>query len=281
MEHKMQQEIERLAQQKYEQEMRELNQRMAEIEYEREMDRAKHQEEMRQFNRRQAEAIVPPEPDRPARMGDYDQTLGISSAQIFAGEDIQYPERQRLQALQNMRWSEQQQSELEERRRLEREAEERERLRVKRMCELADEMARRKAEEDAKKKEEINHFNRIQAAEKNERETAYNKWINDQPLLEDTIAMKFMREDHEDFHERPDHYRGMTPEEVQAIKEMQLKQIQEDEERRERERQDEANWQKYLDQQRADATAKAYRDELERADAQEKRNVLFVCLFYF
>lgn len=270
---KMKKEIERLSEEKYAQEMRELSAKMASVEYNREQERLKHEEEIRMLNRKYALAKVPPEPDKPVRNGEHDQNLGVSSAQIFDGEDLEYPERQRLQSLQNMRWSKQQQAELEEKRRKEREEEERERERVRQMCKLADEMQKQKDAERAKKQADIDNYNRLMSLTKKEREEEYNKWINDQPLLENTTALKFMKQDHEDFHSRPDHYRGMTKEEVEAIKDIQLQQIQDDEDRKRREKEDEENWKRFLEHERAKASEKAYQDELDRLEERDRINV--------
>lgn len=273
---KMKKEIERLSEEKYAQEMRELSAKMASVEYNREQERLKHEEEIRMLNRKYALTKVPPEPDKPVRNGEHDQNLGVSSAQIFDGEDLEYPERQRLQSLQNMRWSKQQQAELEEKRRKEREEEERERERVRQMCKLADEMQKQKDAERAKKQADIDNYNRLMSLTKKEREEEYNKWINDQPLLENTTALKFMKQDHEDFHSRPDHYRGMTKEEVEAIKDIQLQQIQDDEDRKRREKEDEENWKRFLEHERAKASEKAYQDELDRLEERDRINVFLL-----
>jgi len=47
----------------------------------------------------------------PARVGDADARIGVSSAQVFEGEDLRAGERRRVQAAQQRAWCDAQQAE--------------------------------------------------------------------------------------------------------------------------------------------------------------------------
>ncbi|XP_055852803.1 RIB43A-like with coiled-coils protein 2 [Episyrphus balteatus] len=195
-------------------------------------------------------------PDRiknsePARISDDDPRLGISSAQIFVGEDLNVADRQRAQKNQQRAWLEQQMRERkqaeEDRKRADKILQESLNARDRRLMEMS--VAER--ETQLKIKESIRRYNEMLAYEKKA-----NKKLTKQQTQEDNLAEIYNMLGSDMLTENPDvaqskvalnkkiayMYKGMTPEEAEQFRAQQQRQLEQNKQRKDEEKIREAIW---------------------------------------
>ncbi|XP_055905990.1 RIB43A-like with coiled-coils protein 2 [Eupeodes corollae] len=228
----------------------------------------------------------------PVRIADDDPRLGISSAQIFLGEDLNEADRRQAQRNQQKAWLEQQMKERkqaeEDRIKAENIFQESMKARDQRLLEMS--MAER--ENQYKIKESIRLYNEMLAHEKQA-----NKRLIQQQTQEDNLAEIYNMLGSDMLTENPDvaqskialnkkiayMYKGMTPQEAELFRAQQQEQLEQNKQRKYEEKLKEAIWDqhaintsraltlKQLEQQRIE---KAQKEEQFRANkelAQEQR----------
>ncbi|KAM7134467.1 RIB43A-like with coiled-coils protein 1 [Macrochelys suwanniensis] len=189
--------------------------------------------------------------DQPARVSDYDPRCGPASLQRFAGEDLALPTRRRLQQEQQCRSLEEQRAErqraladtkyadtLEDKKRVELD------LRAQQLALLEEECRRAKDLATA-------DYNRAQAAEaaeqhrlacqreQDDNQAEIHNHLTGQLLTEDPAVAQSPLGPHRILTDR---WKGMSPEQVEAVWKAQEEQRQENQRLREAERQREAEW---------------------------------------
>lgn len=199
------------------------------------------------------------DPDRlrkslPTRVGDHDPRLGISSAQVFMGEDLQGQERRREQRMQQKAWLQQQ---IDEKKRTQAHAEETQRRYEAFLRNWSTRME--EIDEDERKlrrqiQQNISRFN-LNLASERERRRQQLKVEEDQDNLAEMVNIltsDMMTENKDLGKESPlggkrlvvSQYRGMSDAEIQEIRDEQLRQIAE---RRQRKEDDKIEKQKFDD----------------------------------
>ncbi|KAG6922600.1 RIB43A domain with coiled-coils 1, partial [Chelydra serpentina] len=189
--------------------------------------------------------------DQPARVSDYDPRCGPASLQRFAGEDLALPTRRRLQQEQQGRSLEEQRAErqraladtkyadtLEDKKRVELD------LRAQQLALLEEECRRAKDLATA-------DYNQAQAAEaaeqhrlacqreQDDNQAEIHNHLTGQLLTEDPAVAQSPLGPHRILTDR---WKGMSPEQVEAVWKAQEEQRQENQRLREAERQREAEW---------------------------------------
>ncbi|GKT13337.1 RIB43A like protein [Aduncisulcus paluster] len=189
--------------------------------------------------------------DRVIRDGDYDKTLGISSGQVFGGEDLKSKQRSLLQKRQQAIWLARQIEEKEEKERqrkgYEKEVADRERMELEDMQGFVSEHehARRHVREGVR---EFNEALAIETAQrrlddklqKEKEEADHVKYVMESDLMceryETTVRpLNPLRS-------VPYNFKGMTETQRKAIRDAQLKQIEEKKQTDEREKRREREW---------------------------------------
>ncbi|KAJ3166736.1 Protein Tax-1 [Geranomyces variabilis] len=182
--------------------------------------------------------------DLPARVGDDDGRIGISSCQRFEGEDLASKERQRLQKEQMKTWS---QEGMWERKNKKFEEAEEKRLYERYQSDIDQKVVTlQKAVTDARAEQARadKEYNRQLAELKREREAEERRHDEEQNVLEINRQVNgdFLTEQPNVFnngsgpHVRVDMFKGMTDEQKRHIFSVQQKQREEAEARRENER---------------------------------------------
>lgn len=231
-----------------------IKQKESEIEMERRKRMNDLNEYRRNFQKREDTRefdLNGPNTSLPARIGDNDPRLTISSAQIFLGEDLMCAERKKIQCEQQKAWLRQQ---IAERKQAERDREESDRLfleaqavRDQRALELDE------AEKNIKKKmlESTIKFNEKLALEHEKRKMEKLKNEQEDNLAEmyNCITSEMLTESHSLSKSNfgPNHklvtaYKGMTEEEIQALRVEQLKQAEEDRKIKAKKAEEEHRW---------------------------------------
>ncbi|XP_067408319.1 RIB43A-like with coiled-coils protein 1 [Emydura macquarii macquarii] len=189
--------------------------------------------------------------DHPARVSDYDPRCGPASLQRFAGEDLALTTRRRLQQQQQRRSLEEQRAErqqaladskyadtLEDKKRVELD------LRAQQLALLEDECRRAKDLATA-------DYNRAQAAEvaeqrqracqreQDDNQAEIHNHLTGELLTEDPAVAQSLLGPHRILTDR---WKGLSPEQVEAVWQAQEQQRQENQRAREAERQREAEW---------------------------------------
>ncbi|KAL2914447.1 hypothetical protein HK105_206014 [Polyrhizophydium stewartii] len=204
------------------------------------------------FQRRDFDLYDPKalEKDLPARIDDEDERIGVSSLQRFEGEDLAVEGRIRLQKEQMKVWANEQVYEKERRRQ--------EELNEKKKYEefqknINDKMTALQSAVDLAHRERArldNEYNLALAAEKKRREQqqkAYETDLNTREIL-NHINGVFLTERPDVFNiggghkVRVDLFKGITPEQNQAILDMQERQRHEQQQRRSRKQFEEERW---------------------------------------
>lgn len=184
---------------------------------------------------------------RPARVGDYDPTIGVSSGQVFQGEDLQISQRLQAQARQRNEWYNEQMKEKASIKR----AEEMEDLNnqlidletQKKLSELSERTEYAKSQV----RREVANDNLQMARDKKQREAndrAFEEQQN-QAYLTNNLRSRVISEQMAPRGDAPMEYRGMTIEEQKQIIDEQSRQMKDNERRREEERERERQWYEY------------------------------------
>nr|DBA21640.1 TPA: hypothetical protein GDO54_018249 [Pyxicephalus adspersus] len=191
--------------------------------------------------------------DRPARVSDHDPRCGPASLQKFAGEDLSEKERKKLQTELSKKWLTEQKD---ERKRSEAQKKYADELYDKKRVEL-DERAQHlsKMEEDCRKAVDmaISNFNQALAKESSERiklekqqeednnfSEIYNHLTGDILTENPDVAVSY----YGPHRVVPDRWKGMSPQQLKAILEIQAQQQQEKQRLKEEEKQQDAEWDK-------------------------------------
>lgn len=189
--------------------------------------------------------------ERPARVGDHDPCCGPASLQKLAGEDLSEKERKKLQAELSRKWLSEQK---EERKRSEAQKKYADELYDKKRVEL-DERALHltKMEEECRKAVNmaVTNINQALAMESSERRKLekqqeeennfaeiYNHLTGD--ILTENPAMA--ASSYGPHRVVPDRWKGMSPEQLKSILEIQEQQQQEKQRLKEEEKREEAEW---------------------------------------
>lgn len=189
--------------------------------------------------------------ERPARVGDHDPRCGPASLQKLAGEDLSEKERKKLQAELSRKWLSEQK---EERKRSEAQKKYADELYDKKRVEL-DERALHltKMEEECRKAVNmaVTNINQALAMESSERRKLekqqeeennfaeiYNHLTGD--ILTENPAMA--ASSYGPHRVVPDRWKGMSPEQLKSILEIQEQQQQEKQRLKEEEKREEAEW---------------------------------------
>lgn len=195
----------------------------------------------------------------PARVGDDDPRLGISSAQIFMGEDIQSDERRRQQQLQQKAWLLQQ---IDEKRRFESaRADATRRMsatmnawnnRIREIDESEQKLRKQMAQNTANfnlelaKEQAATRMREKSEEDKDNRAEMINIWTSDM-LSENRELGKVSPLGGK--HVVVSQYRGLTDDEIRQIREYQKQQIDESKQRKENERVDDRRYDEILSAQ--------------------------------
>lgn len=165
--------------------------------------------------------------DEPARMGDDDPRLSVSGLQKFHGEDLSYGHRVKMQQAQLREWNEQLAAEKAAAKVAEAQEERAYAQSMMQLDALKGQMESKAVASRQNAAAATAEYQRAQAAAKRERERALQVAelqdsveeiqanLQGTTLTEDpTVGQSFINPDRV----RPDHYKGMSPEEQQAIK---------------------------------------------------------------
>ncbi|NWR72795.1 RIBC2 protein, partial [Centropus unirufus] len=189
--------------------------------------------------------------DVPARISDNDPRCTISGLQKFMGEDLNYNQRMKLQKEQSREWSLQQQSEWKNALARQKFADD---LCDKSRIELDQRMMEEQRKEEANRRAvcvATKDFNRIQAAEVAERKKLekYNKIKDDMDEISNLIQGDLLSENPEQAVSSfgrhrviPDRWKGMSPEQLMAIRSSQKEQVLEKLRQKQEEHRKEAEW---------------------------------------
>ncbi|NWU84984.1 RIBC2 protein, partial [Onychorhynchus coronatus] len=220
--------------------------------------------------------------DRPARVSDTDPRCTISGMQKFAGEDLNYEQRMKFQKEQLREWSLQQQKDWKTALADQKLADD---LYDKYRVEIDRRIVELQRQEEASRRAvcaATKDFNRTQAAE-----LAYKKELDLSQTLRDNMdEITFLLRG--DFlSENPaqalsplgdrvlvDRWKGMSPEQLMAIRHYQKEQVQENLRMKEQERQRDAEW----DRQRVQAARAQIllERELQRQHRERRRDLDFM-----
>lgn len=184
---------------------------------------------------------------RPARVGDEDPTIGISSGQIFQGEDLRISQRLQQQAQQRKEWYEEQTREKESKQR----QEEVENLQTqlieletqKKLAELSERTEYAKSQ--VRQQVANDNYNMYEAKKRKEKEEKERDEQQNIAELTSNLRSSVISERMGRRGEHPMEYRGMTVEEQKAIIDEQARQLQENERRRQEEKEREQQWFEY------------------------------------
>ncbi|XP_020040183.2 RIB43A-like with coiled-coils protein 2 [Castor canadensis] len=214
--------------------------------------------------------------DLPARLSDNDTRNTVSGMQKFMGEDLNFRERKKFQEEQNREWSLEQQREWERTRADHKTAED---LHKQTRLQL-DEAARhlQKLESASRKAAcvAVKEFNKNQAAELAERKRQERKREQEDnlaeisALLQGDLLSENLQQAARSFGPHrvmPDHWKGMSPEQLQEIRLAQKQQVQEKLRSQEEERQCNMDW----DQQRIQKARATLLEE--RQQQRQQRNL--------
>lgn len=184
---------------------------------------------------------------RPARVGDEDPTLGVSSGQIFQGEDLHVSERLAAQARQRRDWYNEQMKEKQaEQRRAQMEDLQNQLVELETQKTLADLDARTEYAKSQIRREvaddNYNMFLDKQRREKEDKER--DEQMNNAEMISNVrtgiISERMARRG-----DAPQDYRGMTVEDQKQIIDEQAAQMKDNERRRQEEREREQQWYEY------------------------------------
>ncbi|XP_041428088.1 RIB43A domain with coiled-coils 1 L homeolog isoform X3 [Xenopus laevis] len=189
--------------------------------------------------------------DQPARVGDEDPRCGLASLQKFTGEDLNEKERKKMQMDLTKKWFSEQ---LEERKRMQHQAKYADHLNDKKRVEL-DERALNLSSMEEECRKAINlatkNYNEALALEASEHKRLRNQQEQDDNfaeifnhltgdiLTENPAAASSSYGPHRVI---PDRWKGMSPEQLQAIRETQDQQCQEKQRLNEQDKQLETEW---------------------------------------
>ena len=187
---------------------------------------------------------------RPGRVGDYDPTIGVSSGQIFQGEDLKISERLAAQARQRNEWNAEQMREKAAIKRREQMEDLRNQLteletqktlmELDADCEAAKAAVRRQVADD--------NYAMAQAKRQREaEERAREMQVNDAELRTNARTRIIREEMGRRGGDAPMEYRGMTVDEQKQIITEQKRQMEDNERRRREEAERERQWAEYLE----------------------------------
>ena len=186
---------------------------------------------------------------RPGRVGDYDPTIGISSGQIFQGEDLKISERLAAQARQRNEWNAEQMREKAAIKRREQMEDLRNQLteletqktlmELDADCEAAKAAVRRQVADD--------NYAMAQAKRQREAEDRAREMQVNDAELRTNARTRIIREEMARRGDAPMEYRGMTVDEQKQIITEQKRQMEDNERRRREEAERERQWAEYLE----------------------------------
>jgi len=217
---------------------------------------------------------------QPARIGDKDPRLGISSGQFFEGEDLKIPERITAQGTQRIEWYKQQKQEenikakkqnieelraqlyeLETQKTLTQMMEQDELIKTEIKRQLAEDNKKMMIEKKSKLKQDIDLEKKINEAE-----------------IKNTLRTRVITEEMCPRTAGPMEYRGMSIEEQKAFLIEQQKQIEEVKKRKESEKERDRQWEEYQrflktegDKNELDFMRKKAQKEREMAETLKKQ----------
>ena len=235
----MQQDAVLRAQQRYNEQVRQMN-------VERDQFRQNYQrpEQSREYDIWRKDYLKVQEP---IRNGDYDPRLGISSGQVFQGEDLRREERLAAQAAQRTEWYNEQMREKKMRQAREQSEDLRDQLHELETQKQITEAYRIQEEQKATIRRQLADDNYRLMQEKKAREQAdkefderYNDAQKRANLRTRTIVEEMCPRS-----AGPQDYRGMTIEEQQEIILQQKRQMEDNERRRQEEAERERQWEEY------------------------------------
>ena len=210
---------------------------------------------------------------RPARIGDYDPTLGLSSGQVFQGEDLKMSERLAAQAKQRNDWNAEQMREKAAIKRKEQmddlknqlvELETQKTLmELDAQCEAGKAAVRRQIADD--------NYAMAMAKKQKEAEDRAREMMMDDAELRANARTRVIREEMARRGDAPMEYRGMTIEDQKQIITEQKRQMEDNERRRQEERERERQWAEYLEYLREQGDLNEA--EWLRKKAQEQREL--------
>ena len=184
---------------------------------------------------------------RPARVGDYDPTLGPASGQVFQGEDLKISERLMMQAQQRREWYQEQMRDKDARKRREQmqdltnqltELETQKQLaELDRLTEMAKTEVRKEVAND--------NWMMFEQKKKNEVERKRLEQLQNEAELKNNLRSRIIDETMASRKESPQDYRGMTIEEQKKIIDEQNEQMIINERRRQEEADRERQWHEY------------------------------------
>ncbi|OHT00942.1 flagellar protofilament ribbon protein [Tritrichomonas foetus] len=184
---------------------------------------------------------------RPARIGDYDPTIGISSGQIFQGEDLKISERLAAQARQRNEWFQEQTREKDAIRRKEQmddltnqlvELETQKKLaELDRMTEHAKAEVRKEIADD--------NLRMFHEKKQNEADQHALEQMQNDAELKSNLRTRIISEEMCPRGGHPMEYRGMTIDEQKQIIDEQSRQMVDNERRRQEEAERERQWYEY------------------------------------
>lgn len=184
---------------------------------------------------------------RPARVGDEDPTLGVSSGQIFQGEDLHVSERLAAQARQRRDWYNEQMKEKQaEQRRAQMEDLQNQLVELETQKTLADLDARTEyAKSQIRREVADDNYNMFLDKQRREREDKErDEQMNNAEMISNVrtgiISERMARRG-----DAPQDYRGMTVEDQKQIIDEQAAQMKDNERRRQEEREREQQWYEY------------------------------------
>ncbi|KAK8890873.1 Protein Tax-1 [Tritrichomonas musculus] len=184
---------------------------------------------------------------RPARVGDEDPTLGVSSGQIFQGEDLHISERLAAQARQRRDWYNEQMKEKQaEQRRAQMEDLQNQLVELETQKTLADLDARTEyAKSQIRREVADDNYNMFLDKRRREKEDKErDEQMNNAEMISNVrtgiISERMARRG-----DAPQDYRGMTIEDQKQIIDEQAAQMKDNERRRQEEREREQQWYEY------------------------------------
>ncbi|CBY07741.1 unnamed protein product [Oikopleura dioica] len=212
--------------------------------------------------------------DKPGRISDFDRSLGLSAAQVFDGEDLASKTRREIQQTQRNKWAESQKAEKEYKNQVEEfqkhKYAQQQLENIASFQKMEDEILAQKAAE----RQAIKDFNIQQANERKQREAE-----NAQAELQDKLTEIKNNIFGDTLTENPkvamsafgshrvitDRWKGMSPAQIQNIREIREKQLEE--------KQTEQNIRKTMDKQWDDERIRQAKTLtlMERSEARQRR----------
>lgn len=162
----------------------------------------------------------------PARVGDEDPRAGVSSLQMFDGEDLKAGERRKMQMAQQAAWVAQQTEEKLARTASEKEDKDGHHALVQAQCSIMNDVADLQEQAKAALRLETAEVNKMLAAQKREKETMIQEWEKTANEIDkgNVLASPYMMEDASvstsslgPHRVRPDHWKGMSEEQKAAV----------------------------------------------------------------